>query len=378
MRHVLDDSQLSYTFLDPPDDSWGQMLENGQWDGPIGMLARKEADLAVSAFVLTPGRSSVADPTTPYTVVSTVIVFKIPRERPEYFLQPFQTPVYVAIGGGFLAVLCLLLLLGTFRREPAGDGEISSEALSSTTTTPDLGEGLVWVWMMFGVVLSSVYSSKLTATLAVGDQVLPFTTLAQLVNQDTFTWGVMSGTAEASILKNSTDKDFKAFYQSAVRFSHTDPSVFSPDEEGVQKSKVKTGNYAYFSPFENLYEKWSSEICDLAKIPERYLTLPWVFYLQKGSPYTKLMSERITSMVDTGLVDHWIRQWFPESSPEHCSSPSNGQSNTRTTALTVRETQTAFYMAALGVGLAALTLGTELFIARLKVFLQFLLHRRRF
>ena len=31
----------SYTFVPPSDDSWGQKLNNGQWDGPIGMLTRK-------------------------------------------------------------------------------------------------------------------------------------------------------------------------------------------------------------------------------------------------------------------------------------------------------------------------------------------------
>ena len=61
------------------------------------------------------------------------------------------------------------------------------------------GGVLVWSWLVFGVVLASVYSSKLTSSLAVSDQALPFTSLAQLVSQDTYTWGLISRSTTASI-----------------------------------------------------------------------------------------------------------------------------------------------------------------------------------
>nr|KAG5701362.1 hypothetical protein BaRGS_006136 [Batillaria attramentaria] len=136
--------------------------------------------------------------------------------------EPFQTPVYVTIGGCFVSVLVLLLLLekcrwsfGGPQRALTGKEAVVQWAvegllivlagLAKEPTEVSLrsraGHVLVWAWLMFGVVLASVYSSKLTSSLTVSDQALPFTSLSQLVNQDTYTWGVMPGTAQESILK---------------------------------------------------------------------------------------------------------------------------------------------------------------------------------
>ena len=62
---------------------------------------------------------------------------------------------------------------------------------------------LVCSWLLLNVVLAAFYSSKLTASLTVKNKEPPFTSLAQLVHQDTYTWGIASGTAKSSILSVS-------------------------------------------------------------------------------------------------------------------------------------------------------------------------------
>ena len=58
-------------------------------------------------------------------------------------------------------------------------------------------------------------------------------------------------------------------------------------------------------------------------------------------------------MVDSGLIDYWSRKWSPEK--RQCE-PDKGQ-NGRVIGL--NDTQTAFYLAVLGLGLAGLVLGVE-------------------
>ena len=70
------------------------------------------------------------------------------------------------------------------------------------------------------------------------------------------------------------------------------------------------------------------------------LTSTWYFF-------------RIGNMVDTGLIDYWRRKWSPEK--RQCD-PDEGPSSR---VIGLADTQTAFYLAALGVGLAAATLGLE-------------------
>ena len=65
-------------------------------------------------------------------------------------------------------------------------------------------------------------------------------------------------------------------------------------------------------------------------------------------------------MVDSGLTDYWRRKWSPEKRP--CESD-KGQSS-RVIGLT--DTQTAFYLAALGAGLGVVALGVERLIIGVK------------
>jgi ABC-type amino acid transport substrate-binding protein len=43
----------------------GSVLSNGSWNGLIGMLARREADVAITGVIMTPMRTEVVDFTLP-------------------------------------------------------------------------------------------------------------------------------------------------------------------------------------------------------------------------------------------------------------------------------------------------------------------------
>ncbi|KAK7489275.1 hypothetical protein BaRGS_00019527, partial [Batillaria attramentaria] len=373
---------FSYTLtLHPRHLSWGQELDNGSWDGPIGILTRKEADVALSIFALTAGRSSVVDPTSPLAHDSSVIIF---RKEPtgedvdilSFFLQPFQTPVYVAIGGCFVSVLVLLLLLEKCRwwfggRQRATSFlhslKVDAEALVAGLVQEPVhfeiaflpGRVLMWAWLMFGVVLASVYSSKLTSSLTVSDQALPFTSLSQLLNQDTYTWGVVSGVHLESVLKKTKNTEYQQFYEGVLRFAKDDPTVNAPTYD-AHKSKVMSGRYAFFTVESDLYNLWSQETCDLARIPESYMTNGKVFYLQKNSPYTPMFNQVIDRMVENGLLEYWKRKWQPSN---HRCDPDVRQ---KSRVIGLAETQAAFYLAGVGAGLAALALGMECLVYKIR------------
>ena len=67
---------------------------------------------------------------------------------------------------------------------------------------PRAGHVLTVTWMYVTLVLTaSIYSSRLTASLTVSDLKPPFSSMAELVSLDTYTWGVTEGTALQSILR---------------------------------------------------------------------------------------------------------------------------------------------------------------------------------
>ena len=59
---------------------------------------------------------------------------------------------------------------------------------------------ITWVYVSV-VVVGYTYSSQLTASLTVQEVSPPFSSLQQLVSQDTYTWGVMGGTGLHSVLQ---------------------------------------------------------------------------------------------------------------------------------------------------------------------------------
>jgi len=49
----------------PVERSSGSVLNNGSWNGLIGVLARREVDVAISGVIMTPMRTKVVDFTIP-------------------------------------------------------------------------------------------------------------------------------------------------------------------------------------------------------------------------------------------------------------------------------------------------------------------------
>ena len=75
------------------------------------------------------------------------------------------------------------------------------------------GRVLLVTWLLLSVMLASVYSSQLTSSLTVGQQALPFTSLAQLLGQDVYTWGVAGGTSQHSMLRVSCPHSLVEIYR---------------------------------------------------------------------------------------------------------------------------------------------------------------------
>ncbi|KAK7502679.1 hypothetical protein BaRGS_00005929 [Batillaria attramentaria] len=352
---------FTYVIMKAPDANYGQQLEDGRWNGLIGMLTRKEVDLAVAAFRLTNQRAAVVDPSSAYFYDDARIIFRKPqrdaaRDAWSFFFRPFQTDVFVAVGASFLAVLVLLMLCeacrywwngGRLRGAAFGrdfgmllmvDGvEVLLAGLVNRPTreTPSrAGRVLVCAWLLLGVVLASVYSSKLTATLAVTDQALPFSSMAELAS-------------EVEV--------YKQFYKGVLKFAASDPSVRSP-LSSVHKEKVFAGRYAVVLGSSELYHAWREENCEIAMTTGVGMKKTGVFYLQKGSPYTSIISSEIERMVAAGLVSHWTERWSQKNAGRCGDGGEKGQIHRE---IQLVEVLTAFYLAGAGVGLAVLTLGLE-------------------
>ena len=87
----------------------------------------------------------------------------------------------------------------------------------------------------------------------------------------------------------SSSDVYKRFYQGVIRFAQTDPDVLSSAE--TQLEKVLRGHYAYLLGAEKHVFYMLSVHCHLSAIKVPGLSKATVFYLQKHSPYTAVISE---------------------------------------------------------------------------------------
>ena len=73
-------------------------------------------------------------------------------------------------------------------------------------------------------------------------------------------------------------------------FAESDAEVLSSDLS-THMAKVAEGNYAFFAASSIIYNLLSANYCDIRRLPEVQMTSTFGFYLQKGSLYTRLVSE---------------------------------------------------------------------------------------
>ena len=75
-----------------------------------------------------------------------------------------------------------------------------------------------------------------------------------------------------------------------MKFAERDPAVLS-GEDKVHLAKVVQGHYAFLSSNSLRYDMLAAEHCDITQLCDVGMTSASGFYLQKGSPFTKLVSD---------------------------------------------------------------------------------------
>ncbi|XP_019489262.1 PREDICTED: glutamate receptor ionotropic, delta-1-like [Hipposideros armiger] len=104
---------FKYEIYQAPDGRYGHQLHNTSWNGMIGELISKRADLAVSAITITPERESVVDFSKRYMDYSVGILIKKPEEKISIFslFAPFDFAVWACIAAAIPVVGVLIFVL---------------------------------------------------------------------------------------------------------------------------------------------------------------------------------------------------------------------------------------------------------------------------
>ncbi|XP_046568893.1 glutamate receptor ionotropic, kainate 2-like [Haliotis rubra] len=212
------------------------------------------------------------------------------------------------------------------------------------------GRTVLSCWWLFTVIMAATYSGNLIAFLTDGREKPPFSSLAEMVQQDTYNWGFVGGTALVNLFQESNISVYHKVWHGVEEIMANEPDWLSLDGDEHMRRAVES-QYVYIAE-ESTLEMWDDpRRCDLQMLHDNFLFSKYAVGLPKHSIYTQVFSEQILRIYESGILSLWWDRWKPK---HRCPSPSRKAK--RVDMLTL---QSAFYGAGVGVAISLLILVCE-------------------
>nr|XP_033797822.1 glutamate receptor ionotropic, delta-1 isoform X1 [Geotrypetes seraphini]XP_033797823.1 glutamate receptor ionotropic, delta-1 isoform X1 [Geotrypetes seraphini] len=374
---------FKYEIYQAPDGKYGLQLPNGSWNGMIGELINKRADIAISAITITPERESVVDFSKRYLDYSVGILMKKPDEKINIFslFAPFDFAVWACIAAAIPVVGILIFILNRIQAIRAQTSPQTSPSASSTlhsaiwivygafvqqggeSTTNSVAMRIVMgSWWLFTLIVCSSYTANLAAFLTVSRMDNPIRTFQDLAKQMDMSYGTVKDSSVYEYFKakgtNPLEQDstFAELWRTISKNNGDDNCVSSPSE-GIKKAKK--GNYAFLWDITVVeFAALTDDECTVTVIGNSISSKGYGIALQHGSPYRDIFSQRILELQGTGDLDVLKQKWWPRMGRCDLNSHANAQTDGK--ALKLHSFAGVFCILAVGLLLACLVAAMEL------------------
>ncbi|XP_050715851.1 glutamate receptor ionotropic, kainate 5-like isoform X3 [Eriocheir sinensis] len=321
LNTVADILNFTYVVRPPKDEQWGTQV-NGLWTGMVGTLEAEEADVSMMLF-WSFARKQVIDFTRIYTNEPFVMITRKPRPLPRQLalVRPFNDTVWLALL--FITIVAGVFLWALQKVWAWFSGDLSPSLTNSLLQAfgilledpvmkmPDTthGQMLVGWWWLFCILMTASYRSSLIAHLSVPTTPPPIDTLKQLLRVRGASWGIEPGFGLGWDW-------FKLNLNPEVQNMFKTLQVLDVED---QMPLVLKGRHAFFT--------WKYYIKTI--VASQYTTLQGVtpihmgreefvpgstgWGVRKGLPFLPPMDRIHDSLVEAGLVDHWLIELFETS-----------------------------------------------------------------
>ncbi|XP_020801640.1 glutamate receptor 1 [Drosophila serrata] len=330
----------------------------GGWDGMVGELLRKEADISIAPMTITAERERVIDFSKPFMTLGISIMIKKPvKQTPGVFsfLNPLSQEIWISVILSYLGVSIVLYFVTRFppyewrivrRPPPDATAQQPPGIIGGATTLNDsqshqppvpanefsllnsfwyslaafmqqgcdltppsiAGRIAAAVWWFFTIILISSYTANLAAFLTVERMVAPIKTPEDLAMHTDMDYGTLKHGSTWNFFKRSQiglhNKMWE--YMNANQRS----SVLSYDE-GIRRVRTSKGKYALLveSP-KNEYVN-ARPPCDTMKVGRNIDTKGFGVATPIGSPLRKRLNEAVLTLKENGeLLRIWKKWWY--------------------------------------------------------------------
>uniref|UniRef100_A0A667XEJ2 Glutamate receptor n=1 Tax=Myripristis murdjan TaxID=586833 RepID=A0A667XEJ2_9TELE len=381
---------FKYEIYQVADSKYGSQLPNGSWNGMIGELINKRADLAVSAITITPERENVVDFSKRYLDYSVGILLRKPEEKINIFslFAPFDLAVWACIAAAIPVVGVLIFLLNRLQalrssaaqNAPPGQpsGGVGSGTLHSAIwivygAFVQQGEGrepvagsvalriVMGSWWLFTLIVCSSYTANLAAYLTVSRMDHAIRSFQDLSRQIEVDYGTVRDSAVYDYFRNKgtnpleQDSTYAELWRTISKNNGMDYSVSSPSE-GIRKAKKSP--YAFLWDMAVLeYAALTDDDCTVTVTGNSMSSKGYGIAMQHGSPYRDLFSQKILELQEKGDLDILKQKWWPRAG--RCDLNSHGTAQPDGRSLKLHSFAGVFCILAAGLLLACLVAGLE-------------------
>ncbi|XP_016372414.1 glutamate receptor ionotropic, delta-2-like isoform X1 [Sinocyclocheilus rhinocerous] len=376
---------FKYEIYVAPDHKYGSQQADGTWNGLIGELVFKRADVGLSALTITPERESVVDFTTRYMDYSVGVLLRKAERTVDMFacLAPFDLSLWACIAGTVLLVGTLVYLLNWLNPPRLPMGSVSSTTLYNSmwfvygSFVQQGGEVpyttlatrmMMGVWWLFALIVISSYTANLAAFLTISRIENSIQSLQDLAKQTDLPYGTVLDSAVYDQVRskgmNPFERDpmYSQMWRMINRTGGAENNV-EESKEGIRK--VKYGRFAFVWDAAVLeYVAINDEDCSLYTVSNSVADRGYGIAMQHGSPYRDIFSQRILELQQNGDMDILKLKWWPRDSPCDLYSPVGTRKSG--SALDIHSFAGVFFVLAAGVVLSCLIATVETWWTRRK------------
>ncbi|GFQ93706.1 glutamate receptor 1 [Trichonephila clavata] len=361
---IADHLKINYVLRLVNDSAYGGQDPNSPvgWNGMVGELIKKEADIAIAPLTITSARERVIDFTKPFMSLGISIMIKKPmKKKPGVFsfMNPLSEEIWMCIIFAYVGVSVVLFLVSRFSLQ---EWKYEEHFMGPNTSNDFSLYNSLWfslgafmqqgcdicprsiagrivgsVWWFFTLIIISSYTANLAAFLTVERMVTPINSADDLAKQTEVEYGTLMYSSTQEFFRRSKIHVYSRMWD----FMNSRKHVFVQSyEEGIRRVRESKGKYAFL--IESTKNDYINERqpCDTMKVGRNLDAKGYGVATPLGSNIRDLLNLAVLSMKEKGDLARLENKWWYDRS--ECK---NGDSKESTqNELTLSNVAGCFYI----------------------------------
>ncbi|XP_055372265.1 ionotropic receptor 25a [Condylostylus longicornis] len=403
--------KFDYEIYEVEDGKFGNMDENGDWNGIVRKLIDKQADIGLGSMSVMAEREIVIDFTVPYyDLVGITIMMQRPTAPSSLFkfLTVLETNVWLCILAAYFFTSFLMWVFDRWspysyqnNREKYKDDDEKREFnlkeclwFCMTSLTPQgggeapknlSGRLVAATWWLFGFIIIASYTANLAAFLTVSRLDTPVESLDDLAKQYKILYAPLNGSSAMTYFQRMADIE-QRFYEIWKDLSLNDS--LTP----LERSKLAVWDYPVSDKYTKMWQAMqeaglpanlqeaiarvrnsttatgfaflgdATDIrylvmtnCDLQVVGEEFSRKPYAIAVQQGSHLKDQFNNAILMLLNKRQLEKLKEKWWKDDEAQSkCDKPED-----QSDGISIQNIGGVFIVIFVGIGMACITLVFE-------------------